>query len=326
MPRLTILICTHDRAQLLSRTLVSLNAAVRPAGWTVDLLVAANACCDGTHTLLEQYRRDIAQAGHLPLDWFAEPAPGKSNALNSALTRIDADLVAFVDDDHRVDAAYLTALCRAADDHPEAGLFCGRILPDWDGSEPGWVHDTGPYRIYPLPVPRFDQGDEARELGPEQAVPGGGNLAVLGAWLQRVGRFATDLGPRGHDLGGSEDLDWVLRALGLGARLRYVPQMIQHHYVDADRLTLVYLIRKAYKRTASTVRVESGRDAGLRRVPLYLYRKIGVYGLKAVSALASARRRFYLVRTAAALGELAGHLKRGQSAVAASAPRTPTSR
>jgi hypothetical protein len=42
-------------------------------------------------------------------------------------------------------------------------------------------------------------------------------------------------------------------------------------------------------------------------VPRYLYRKIAEYGLKALTAVTKARRRFYLVRTAAALGEFAGH-------------------
>ena len=103
MPRLTVLICTHDRAGLLAKTLASLNAAVRPPGWAVDILVAANACRDGTHAMLDAYREQAAARGDLPLAWLAEPVPGKSNALNTALPRIDGDIVAFVDDDHRVD-------------------------------------------------------------------------------------------------------------------------------------------------------------------------------------------------------------------------------
>jgi GT2 family glycosyltransferase len=322
MPRLTVLICTHDRAGLLAKALSSLDAAERPAGWAVDVLVAANACRDGTHALLEARTANPPPA--LPVAWFAEPAPGKSNALNSAMPRLGADLVAFVDDDHRVDAGYLRAVCEAAESHPEADLFCGRILPDWDGSEPAWVHDTGPYRIYPLPVPRFDQGDTARELTPDQAIPGGGNLFLRTPWLHKVGRFATDLGPTGHDLGGSEDLDWVLRALRLGARLRYVPAMVQYHHVDTSRLTLGYLIRKAYKRTASTVRIEprAGAAAG---VPRYLYRKLAAYAFNACTALGAARRRFFLVRTAAALGEMAGHRARRGPAGDRAAPTPPSS-
>jgi GT2 family glycosyltransferase len=325
MHRLTILICTHNRADLLAKTLASLNAARRPPGWAVDILVAANACQEGTHAMLEAYCQQAPWRVDLPLSWLAEPVPGKSNALNSALPQVDSDIVAFVDDDHRVDSQYLSAICEAANDYPDADLFCGRILPDWDGSEPPWVHDTGPYRIYPLPVPRFDQGDAPLALDGERGIPGGGNLFLRTPWLARVGPFSTDLGPTGHDLGGSEDLDWVLRALRLGARLRYVPGVVQYHHVDASRLSLGYLLRKAYKRTASTVRVDGSisNTAARRRIPRYLYRKVAEYALMACTSVGSARRRFYLVRTAAALGEVAGHLarrRRDGQAASASAP------
>lgn len=318
MQRLTVLICTHDRAELLAKTLASLNAAARPPIWAVDVLVAANACRDDTHAMLNAYRQQCVEGGKLPLSWLAEPVPGKSNALNTALPRIDSDIVAFVDDDHRVDAGYLVAVHSAAATYPDADLFCGRILPDWLGDEPAWVHDTGPYRVYPLPVPRFDLGGEPRAVSPEVAVPGGGNLFLRTPWLRRVGPFATDMGPRGHDLGGAEDLEWVLRALELGARLQYVPQAVQHHYVDTARLTLPYLLKKAYKRTASTVFIDAIEPG--QAVPRYLYRKVAEYGLKAVSSIGGARRRFYLVRTAAALGEIAGHLQR-RKAVPLAAPR-----
>jgi glycosyltransferase involved in cell wall biosynthesis len=306
MPRLTVLICTHDRAALLAKALRSLDAAQRPTGWEVDLLVAANACHDGTHALLEARAADAA--GGLPLAWFAEPAAGKSHALNSAMLRLNSNLVAFVDDDHRVDGLYLAAMCEAADTYPDADILFGRILPDWDGSEPAWVHDNGPYRIYPLPVPHFELGMQTRPWHEGDPVPGGGNLFLRTEWLRRVGRFATELGPTGHDLSGSEDHDWMLRALGMGAQLQYVPKVVQYHQVEAERLTLRYIVRKAYKRTASSVAVNRQLPAGA--LPAYLFRKLAGYALRACTAVGSARRRFYLVRTSAALGEIAGHLQR----------------
>ena len=310
MSRLTILICTHDRAELLERVLASLNAARRSCECEVDILVAANACSDGTHALLDAYGTQAADRGQLPLAWFAEATPGKSHALNSALPRLTGELVAFVDDDHRVDAGYLEAVCAAAAAYPQAGLFCGRILPDWDGNEPAWVHDKGPYRIYPLPVPRFDLGDAPRAVTSDLAIPGGGNLFLRTEWLDHVGRFSTDLGPTGHDLGGSEDMEWVLRALQLGALLQYVPAAVQYHYVDTRRLALPYIIKKAYKRTASTVLLDP-RLQGCR-APRYLYRKLAGHVLAALTSFNPAKRRFFLVRTAATLGEFAGYRQRGK--------------
>lgn len=303
MASLTILICTHDRAELLARTLASLNVARRPADWKVDVLVAANACKDGTHDFLERYGRESAARGWLPLQWFAAEIPGKSHALNLAMPRVVADIVAFVDDDHRVDLGFLCAIAEVATTHPDSDLFCGRILPDWDGTEPAWVHDDGPYRIYPLPVPRYDLGPVPRDIHDDGPLPGGGNLFLRTPWLARVGDFATDFGPKGHDLGGAEDLEWVRRALVLHARLRYQPEVMQHHYVDAERLRLGYLVRKAFERSASSIRLRQNVD----KVPLFTYRKAVGYLVQGVFSLSWPRTRFFLVRFAAALGEIKGY-------------------
>jgi GT2 family glycosyltransferase len=294
---LCVLICTHNRRELLSRVLASLDAARRPSGWSVSVLVMANACSDDTLDYL------ATRTHGLPLRADHEPAPGKSNALNRALPMLRSDAVAFVDDDHRVDAGYIEAICAAFDRNPGAALLCGRILPDWDGSEPAWARDNGPYRVYPLPVPRFDLGDEAIEVPVGRAIPGGGNLAVRSEWFARIGTFSTALGPQGHDLGGAEDIDWVKRALALGARLVYVPDMIQHHYVDGARLRTGYVVRKAFIRSSSVARVEGIRPAA------YMLRKAMGYAGSLATSLSADRRRHFLVRLAASLGELHGALK-----------------
>lgn len=305
-PELTVLICTHNRAELLLRTLHHLDTAQRPAGWGVHVLVAVNACTDDTLARLVHYRRQIPDG--LPLRWIEEPTPGKSHALNHALPLLNSTLVAFVDDDHRVDGGYLASACAAAERNPRAGIFCGRILPDWEGSEPAWVHDKGPYRIYPLPVPRYDLGDRPFEIAPGKSTPGGGNLVVRTALFARVGDFATDYGPVGHDLGGGEDQEWVRRAVALGTVVQYVPEIVQYHYVDPTRLTLGYLVRKAYQRSASVIRL-SGESVGKGLLPPYMIRKVVRHGIAAMLSLSATKGRFHLVRLAASLGEIKGHLQ-----------------
>ncbi|MHB9101383.1 MAG: sulfatase-like hydrolase/transferase [Sulfuricella sp.] len=303
---LTILICTHNRADLLDRVLASLNAAKRPT-MPVQILVAANACTDDTVARMRAYETQQATNAWLPLRLIEVPTPGKSHALNRAIPEIDTELAAFVDDDHRVDENYLVAIEQAAQAWPDAGLYCGRILPDWDGSEPAWVHDEGPYRIYPLPVPRYDQGSQPKTITAEEGpIPGGGNLVVRRHVFELTGQFSTDLGPHGHDLGGGEDSEYVLRALTRGVRCQYVPGMVQHHYVDTERLKLGYLLKKSFQRTRSTSRIH-----GNGTVPLYMWRKLAEYGFHSVFSLSWAKRRFYWVRTAAALGELQGRRESG---------------
>lgn len=296
---ITVLICTHNRLDLLSRVIASLNAAERPDAAAVRLFVVANACNDGTHEFLASY---AATAGTLPLDWIAEPTPGKSHALNRALPLLTDPIIAFVDDDHRVAPEYLAGVALAARTWPETGLFCGRILPDWDGTEPGWVHDTGKYRIYPLPVPRYDQGQTSKRVDLDGAIPGGGNLVARLAVTRTTGPFLTELGPTGHDLGGAEDLEWVRRSMRYGAVVRYVPEIVQYHFVDGERLTLPYLMRKGFQRSKSVMRFRRSASD----VPLYMWRKVGGYAARSVLSLSAQSRRFYLVRLASSLGEMSG--------------------
>jgi cellulose synthase/poly-beta-1,6-N-acetylglucosamine synthase-like glycosyltransferase len=308
---LTVLISSHNRADLLERTLRYLNEARRPRDWSIDVLVAANACTDGTHAFLDRYVRDAAgppaQNGTLRVRWVAEPKPGKSHALNCAIPLLTSERVAFVDDDHRVDIAYLESVCKAATTYPGADIFCGRILPDWNGSEPSWVHDQGPYRIYPLPIPRYDLGDSPLPSPHETATPGGGNLVLRTALFDRVGDFSTAYGPVGRGLGGAEDHEWVLRAIAAGARLQYVPDIVQYHYVDPMRLKVGYVMRKAYERSASAVRL-GGTGNGGRLIPAYMFRKAGEYSLAVLTSSGAQQRRFQLVRLAASLGEIKGHI------------------
>jgi GT2 family glycosyltransferase len=267
----------------------------------LHLLVVANACADGTERWLGAQGASDADA--LPMRWLSEPEPGKSHALNRAIAALTDGWLTFVDDDHRIAADFFQAIYEGHLRYPEATLLCGRVIPDWDGREPAWVHDKGRYRIYPLPVPNFQLGGEPLIVESTMSIPGGGNLAVARSVFERIGGFATELGPRGHDLGGSEDTDFVLRALGQGERLQYLPDMLQYHYVDLKRLTLGYLLRKGYQRSRSITRV---RHPSATSVPPYLWRKAASYAARALFSINAQRSRFYLVRLASTFGEMRG--------------------
>ena len=304
---INIVICTHNRASLLMRTLESLNSASRPSECDIELLVIANACTDRTVEELDDYRQRMNREQLLPMRWAEETTTGKSYALNHAIGLLTGELVAFVDDDHRVDSNYLASICRTANQYPDMTLFCGRIFPDWDGREPEWAHDKGPYAIYPLPVPRYDQGDSPREIDLEGPLAGGGNLFLRREVFERIGKFSTAYGPQGHDLGGGEDGEFLIRALKAGERLQYVPDVIQYHYVEPERFKLRYLLRKSYQRTRAGMRIRIDKN---RLPPRYLWRKLLTNIWKVVVSFYWPKARFYLVRVAATLGEINAYLVR----------------
>jgi glycosyltransferase involved in cell wall biosynthesis len=299
---LTVVVCTHNRPALLRCLLDSLSEASETGGTDVEILVIANACGDDTLRVLDAAKGPLTQAG-LRLRWVEEPEKGKSHALNRALTMLTGDAVAFIDDDHRVDPDFLGNIARALREYADLNILCGRILPDWDGREPALVHDRGPYRIYPPPVPVFDAGDQSRLLDAESFKPGGGNLIFRLPLLKTLGRFSTDLGPQGHDLGGGEDSEFLQRALDLGEPLLYLPDIVQYHFVDLNRLKLSRMLRLSYQRSRASAGLHHG---GLGGIPPFLWRKLLHYLVCACLSLSASRSRFYLVRTAAALGEIRG--------------------
>ena len=304
-----VLICTHNRAELLKRAIHFLNRAERPDHCGISLFVVANACSDDTFLFLQQYQKKD-DPDLIPLKWIKEPVPGKSNALNSAIPKLNSAVIAMVDDDHRADENYFVAIRNAILQYPDADFFCGKIIPDWDGSEPHWVHDQGKYRIYPLPVPHFDLGDKAIEVTRDIAVPGGGNLVVKSELFKKIGLFSTELGPVGHDLGGGEDYQWVIRAYNSGAKLCYLPEIIQFHFVDNKRLTTGYLLKKAFERSSSVIRVShTAQNYSGILFPRYLVKKVLIYFFQGFFTINPSARRFYLVRLAASLGEISGFFK-----------------
>ncbi|MDH5435790.1 MAG: glycosyltransferase [Gammaproteobacteria bacterium] len=304
MDNLTVLICTYNRIDLLKKTINSLNKADRPDNKSIDILVAANACTDDTHTFLADYQQRQKNEGLLSLNWLTEPIAGKSYALNTAIPTISSSLIAFVDDDHRVDKKFFISIFNAFDENPASHIYCGRILPDWDGNEPAWLHDDGEYKIYPLPVPRYDQGNDPRQIDISGPLPGGGNVTIRKEVFSIIGLFSTQLGPHGHNLGGGEDSDFMHRAVNQKINIFYDPEIIQYHYVDTERLKLSYIIKKSFQRSRSITFIHSEHQT----FPFYLFRKLVSYLIHTLTSLYWPETRFYLVRSAATLGEISAYL------------------
>ena len=303
-PPITVVICTRNRVELLMRTIASLNTATRPHDYPLSIMVVANACTDSTISKLASYVEHRTEYS-MPLVYFEEPQAGKSFALNLALRNIKPGFACFIDDDHRVDSNFLVGISTALASHPDCEFFCGRIIPDWTGDEPDWLHDTGQYQIYPLPVPHYDPGHKSRSLTQNDDLPGGGDLVIKTELLQRIGDFSVKLGPQGHNLMGGEDSDYVKRILNSGATLIYSPDITQYHYVDPDRLKLRYLITLSFQRSRAITLVNNPQRAP---IPRYIWRKLFNYSANILFSLSLQKKRFYLMRFAATLGEATGFI------------------
>lgn len=298
---LAVVVCTYNRSSSLRETLESIwtDGFVGPAA--VEVLVVANRCTDDTLAQLRAFLGRFPQ-DRLRLRWIEEPRPGKSYALNAAIANTDQDALCFVDDDQLVEAGFIAALFAGLEAHPDDDIFCGRIWPAWDGSEPTWVHAKMPYAIPIRPFPEFDLGSGSRRLEPQERLPSGGNITVRRRVFARVDGFKIELGPTGHNLAGGEDHEFLQRAIDAGSRIRYLPQVRQLHAIDSERTRAKYILKKSFLRSRSSFLV----DPPVPGPRWYMLRKIVSLGLRAALALDEDRRFYLMVRTAASVGELMG--------------------
>jgi len=242
-PDVSIVIPTHDRAALLSRTLSSLALVEIPAGTALEVVVVVSACSDDSLTAVRTAQRTSPHR----IQIVEEPKPGLSLARNRGLRAAHADLVAFLDDDVWVEKEWLRALTDASSSTP-AGLFAGRVLLEWESRPPLW---TSPAVERLLSV--NDLGHEMREFFKASSLVGA-NFAIRRSVVESVGEFSATLGRRGRDLLSGEESDLVARAIDAGHRLFYIPGMAGRHWIPSQRASFSHLKALAFARGRTRVR------------------------------------------------------------------------
>ena len=228
-PRISICIPTHNRADLLQRTLESL-ALVEPCpDMTWEIIIVANCCTDDTLRVADALKAQIP--AHVVI--LEEAEPGVVAARNRALRHARGDIIAFLDDDVKVSPLWLRELVKAFDSE-QPDVLVGRIYLDWHKlSRPKWFDARmGQY------LAQVDLGEVPMLL--QNPLGAGANMAITRDMLQRIGGFCCPLKRCGKRTAG-EDTDMIARAMGTKGRVLYAPMVKVDHYVAPARLTVKYL-------------------------------------------------------------------------------------
>src|SRR5262245_59034882 len=121
--RISVVICTWNRAALLDQPLAHFANLRIPAGTDWELILVNNRCTDATDEVLARHD------DRLPLVRLYEDRPGKSFAANRAVDHGSGELLLWTDDDVLVDPGWLEAYVRAAEQYPHATFFGGTVEP-----------------------------------------------------------------------------------------------------------------------------------------------------------------------------------------------------
>ncbi len=218
-PSISVAICSKDNATLVARVLDSLDA-IRDA--ELEILVIDNASVtDGLKTLC---------AGRAGVRYVREPLVGLDFARNRAVTEATGDIVAFLDDDVRVDRLWLWAMRRAWSENPDAGCITGLVLPMFLDTEARVLFEQrGGFRRGFRPL-RFGREKFQEVIHPCGAgrFGAGANMSVRRQLVLDLGGFDEAL-DTGRPLPGGGDLDIFYRVLRAGASLVYEPQAAVYH-------------------------------------------------------------------------------------------------
>lgn len=266
--KLTVVIPTFNRAELLRCTLKSLVAAKRPRGLEVCVMVVDNNSTDETRTTVEACQAEF----ELEIRYLFEARQGKSRALNTAIENADGDLIGMIDDDEEVAENWLEAIADVfLNRWAEVDFIGGRYIPRWELPPPAWL----PERFTGV-VGFSNPGEEELPYGASYKgmMPGGNAVVKLNA-LREVGGYNEGLGPVGKNLMGCEDDEMYHRLLDAGKRGFYCPKLNIYHRVPAYRLTKKYFRRWCYGWGASQSVIDAQRPdydgPRVLGVPRYLY-------------------------------------------------------
>lgn len=252
----SVVVCTFNRAGLLSETLKALKAQqAPPAGY--EILVVDNNSSDDTRVVTEQL---AAEAG-APIRYIFEKAQGLSFARNTGIREATGEAVAFVDDDVDLGADWLNALLAPLAD---SSVACtgGPVRPIWPAERPSWL--TKDWEGF-LGISEFET---ARETGEFRwpTYPWGLNMAFRRSVFDVVGFFPVDLGRIGKGLLANEEISVCDRIETAGYRIRFAPTAVVYHKIHPARLKKQTFYHRAYHQGRSDAILDRRTERANSRV------------------------------------------------------------
>ncbi len=298
----SIVVCTYNRPERLGTLLESACALEIPAGLRWEVLVVDNGPAGGGAERSENEAAALAFAGRLPVRVAREPTPGLCNARNRGVSEALGRYLCWTDDDCLLDPGWLASYLEAFEDHPEAALFGGRIVPELEPPAPAWFRRRLEEWPVNYVVAHRDMGDEESPISAEGGrLPWGANFAAR-AEEQRRHPYKVELGFSPHHRRTGEETDLAYRILKAGGSGWWVPGARVRHIIPAERQTRAW-IADYYDQAGSTAAFLHERypgDNSLAPFGPLPFQRFGTGGLNAASAAAG------LISAAAGFAGLTG--------------------
>lgn len=221
--KLSVVVCTHNRAYAIIDCLTSLATSIHAARLTAsepfeaEIVVVDNASTDNTSDLVRTFAASI----DIPVNLQFEPKKGLAVARNCGLRAAKGDAIAFTDDDCRWSVAFVQEWLTHLKAETGPVLRGGRV-------ELGDPTDLKISIRTSLIKKRWSKAMRSARRESLFAALIGANMSMNRAAVDLMGPFDEHLNTRG--LAASEDIDCIYRAYLAGVTIEYVPDMIVYHF------------------------------------------------------------------------------------------------
>ncbi|SOD90114.1 glycosyltransferase family 2 protein [Spirosoma fluviale] len=223
----SIIICTYNRVDFLKETIDSLLSHFKDHS-NYELLIIDNKSTDNTAEVVKPFLR------FPQVRYVLETNQGLSYARNRGIKEAKNDVLIFLDDDIDIEANYLD-ICDQIYSDPNTHIVGGKVLP-YQSAIPDWM----PEQFYYL-MSIFDIGNSACYTQKLM----GANYSMRREAVQKIGWYNVELGRKGSNLMGGEEVDYLNRASDLGYRILYRPDLIVYHKIN-NKLNKAYIFDYAY--------------------------------------------------------------------------------
>jgi glucosyl-dolichyl phosphate glucuronosyltransferase len=236
--KLTIAICTWNRAALLDQTLASFESLVIPAHVTWEIVIVDNNCTDNTADIIAKYK------SKLPVIGLKETKQGQSHARNCATDAANGEIIIWTDDDVLPEPNWIVNYVAAFERHPDAAFFGGRIEPWYEEPPPRWIEEHR--RQFEGMLVIRDIGPTERPFHPGSPpdllaeTPFGANMAIRTVWQRRF-QYDPNLGKVKNSNVTADETDLFRRIREAGGIGIWVPDAAIRHFVMKQRMTTTYL-------------------------------------------------------------------------------------
>ena len=227
-----VTVCTLKRPQMLEKCLNSIAGQIVPDGWQFCLVVVENTPDNASEKIALKVK---AQTG-VDLTYMNEPNRGIPQARNRAMAQalmLNADWIAFIDDDETAEPGWLAAYCTAADQY-DAQILRGPVNLAYPPQTPDWY-------------PKLSKPVE--ETGSSEVMFSTSNLMISQHLISPLGyglKFNEDM----RFTGGS-DWEFCSKAVKCGAKAITVSNAVVIDEVVGNRITLKWLLQRQTRISAN---------------------------------------------------------------------------